>query len=62
MSLRTVTCSFCHGSGVAEKKAVDESGNVKLDENGNPEWTECTCPRCHGDGEYQVEYFACKIF
>ena len=54
MEMYMMTCNYCKGTGKAEKEIKDEFGNV--------EWEECDCPKCHGEKEYEVEYFDCKIF
>lgn len=83
MSIRTVDCSFCKGSGEAqrlEEKAFDGSWvpNTAFNHSSHSDidamiasspdfanllrWNDCTCPRCDGVGEYEVEYTACRIF
>lgn len=66
MSVRMVTCSYCNGKGVAERREIKLDGDwIKPADAAKGEaerWVDCECPRCGGEGEYLVEFVACKIF
>ena len=76
--LTTTTCTYCKGSGIAEK-LVERSFNGELVDNtmldhsladswiasdrmAPIKWVDCACPVCDGIGEYMIELTPCKIF
>lgn len=75
--ITTETCSYCKGSGQAERlEEKRESGwhsNTMLSHDVAEAWiasdrdaplryVTCDCPKCDGFGHYAVEYVRCKIF
>lgn len=77
MSIHTRTCTFCRGSGVAERlEERTNAGNwVPNTQLAQSLWDaavqampaglrldETDCPRCDGRGEYEIESVTCKIF
>lgn len=69
MSVAWVTCSYCQGRKTAEVMEVyseEEAAWVRAPK-GHPEsehtrWVDCSCPKCGGQGSYEIETTPCKIF
>lgn len=78
MAIVWATCSYCKGSGKAERlmeKSPDglvpshlvshELADAWIKQDGDRcplVWEDCSCPKCDGKGNYEIEQVTCKIF
>lgn len=77
MCMTNERCSFCKGSGKAERleerrqdgwypnTMLDHAtadASIAADRWAPVRWVDCACPSCDGSGSVLVEHFTAKIF